>query len=232
MGDTKKHGIAVQEAMPGIVLALEKHLPEKARAFELFVRDGSSVTIAYAHLVEAIFGYDINEEYLLKFADNFPGKAIPFRRNSIDAMKDVGKLKKKHPLAGTFDLVVVDNPQGIYGKGYTEHFNLLEAVHYPLKPQSFILLCVNLCPYRPTGKEVTLDSYGMESDQFDEWIERRREFYGVHDADDLPAAWMIRFYRDFFATQGYPVEFSGLHIRKSSIAGHKNHIAYFLFRGR
>ena len=215
--------------MPGIVSGLQEGLPNGAYALELFARDGSLVTPVYAPFVTMIYGIDICEDYLNTFKANFPGKAVAALGDSIEFLRTI--RDPENPLhEQTFDLIVVDNPQGIYGHDYTEHFNVVPLLRLLLRPQSHILLCVNLCPYAPNNQKGSLDCYGMDEIGFRLWQDRRRNFYGVQDAHDLPIDWMIKFYSQYFSGLGHPVKQSGVHIRKSAIPGHKNHIGYILFQ--
>ena len=87
----------------------------KLTALEIFAREGDWFTKELAKKVKNIELWEINKAYIKNLSLNLP-KAKIKNVDSISYMKDC---------EDKFDIVSIDNPQGIYAKDYCEHFDVL-----------------------------------------------------------------------------------------------------------
>lgn len=213
--------------MPEIEEALKRGLPERATALELFVRDGKMSTARWAELFDTIVGVDINPTYVSAFVTNYQGKAVPIVGDSVEKLN--GNVSSAITAHQPFNLVSCDNPQGIYGKGYVEHFDIIRKLHELCAPAGYILLCTNLAPYRPSDAFSPKDDYGMSDDRFVEWMVHRDAFYGMN-ARQLTQEFMINFYLSVFENTGIKFEYVASSLRKSESKDTKDHIFYILFQ--
>ena len=154
------------------MLGAYKLLPAKLTALELFGMHGLWHTRDYVKRCEYLEFYEVNPYYAAFASRTLPNTNVVVA-DSIDAVKG-GKLKKEK-----YNFIVIDNPYtGVYGNGYTEHFDLFPAV---LNYIDNGILILNFIPVDP----------GFKSEQ----ALRREKFYGKAEPtiDEAVAVYMKHF---------------------------------------
>ena len=105
-----------------------------------------------------------------------------------------------------FNLINIDNPQGIYGNNYCEIFDVLEKINRIIIPTStsVVIFLVNQNPYNVRNVNMIFnDNYGMNDELFKTWYRRREKFYKINDASKLPDKFVYQFYFHFFDKLGF-----------------------------
>lgn len=154
---------------------------------EFFARDGSYHTNDYNNNVKKIIAWEINRKFKKDFKKNV--------KNSKFIVGDSFKLSKKNFFFNQFNLIVIDNPQYIYGsnKEYCEHFEAIENLKNLFKEKKcFLIFNINKKPY----------GYNKLKD----WKSRRQKFYGQNiDTSKISSKEMNLFYKQKFKKLGYNV---------------------------
>ena len=145
-------------------------------ALELFGGDGSWQTYIYADKVKTLEAWEFDDQRAKEFAKNFPEADIKIG-DSLEIKAD-----KK------FDLVVIDNPQNVYGHNYCEHFEALKNLK-ELMDKGVVIFNVNKEPF------------GDNPD----WYFRRMLYYGQQK---LSTSFVFNFYDLLFDRLGYKVKFA------------------------
>jgi hypothetical protein len=164
-------------------------------ALDFFARAGTWQTQVFAEKAAHVTAWELERKYESALHRNLPGDADIRIGDSFGfAQGFVGQVPG-------FDLVVFDNPMGIYGDGrYCEHFEAITHVRDLLRasPMGVVICNVNRDPFDRRNQH--------------EWMERRLAFYGPK-ASRLPTTsdgvlgrtWLATFYRGVFAGQGFRV---------------------------
>lgn len=198
---------------------------EKRSAIELFAREGTMGTADWASSFNRIVACDVNKSYLNEFEENWPASETVCI-DSVAALRS-GELCTRVQNE-KFDFVSSDNPQGLYGDNYCEHFDFIEFLPGLCKPGGFLFFLVNLNPFRPSPNAVANDVYcQMDDEWFENWMYRREVFYGKTNFSWEDA---ILFYMKFFRDLGFPSEFAYWRMRKSALVGHPDHLMYLLLK--
>jgi hypothetical protein len=135
-------------------LKANAYLPDRLVAVEPFGMHGLWHVRDYAGLCESNEVLEVERDYFDFLAKSYPRFTCRME-DSIRAFRDRTLLREK------YNFIVIDNPYGIYGDDYCEHFELIDpAIGYLDKGGVLIL-------------NLTLGS------EFDADVRRRREaFYG------------------------------------------------------
>ena len=152
---------------------------------EFFARDGSWHTNDYNKNVKKIYAWEINKKYQSKFKKNVP--------NSEYIIGDSFKLLKKKKYFDKFNLIVLDNPQYLYGykKRYCEHFEAIELIkNIFVKKKCYLILNINKKPFN--------------YEKLPDWERRRNNFYGF-STRKIGSKKIINFYIKKFQNLGYKV---------------------------
>ena len=108
-----------------------------------------------------------------------------------------------------FDLIVFDNPQGVFGE-YCEHFECLDLIpNLIFKDGGVVIFNINKNPF----------DYDIGSI----WAKKRNKFYDIHDASNLDANFLLNFYENKFKSLGYKTIFSFEQQRN------KEYLSYLVF---
>lgn len=177
---------------------------DKAEALELFARDGSWHTVVYAPHVKSIEAWEINPDFYESLRENLPHATIKI----VDTWKEIKKATKK------YDLIIIDNPQSIYGKKdeYCEHFGLLPDVLRISNDGCIIILNVNIEPYN------------LKTDS--QWWKRRKEYYGTDCPEQLSQNQIMLHYRRICRESSVKMRWALLQQRESGF------MYYFVMRIR
>jgi len=150
-------------------------------SLEFFARDGSWQTKSYSNHVKKLYLWEIDKTFEIELIKNFP--------NSHISIGDSFVLAKKDKYRNKFNLLVFDNPQGIYGK-YCEHFEALELSYSLLSNKGVIIFNINKSPY-----DLKLNMA---------WKLRRDNYYGF-DSINISSEQMIQFYSSKLKNYGFNV---------------------------
>jgi len=162
----------------------------KMHALDFFARAGTWQTQVFATKVDHLTAWEIDPQYESALHRNLPGDA------DIRIGDSFGFAQGFRGQLPAFDLVVFDNPQGIYGPNgrYCEHFEAITRVRDLLRtaPVGVVICNVNRDPF--------------DAQKHPRWMERRELFYNYpHDTYTHPIGWADFFYRGVFAGQGFRV---------------------------
>lgn len=172
-------------------------------ALEFFAREGDWQTIVYADKVKALYAWEIDQKF---------EKAL--RKNLSNAEVTIGDsfvLAQKAQFARRFNMIVFDNPQGLYGESsqYCEHFEALETVKNLLSEQGIVIFNINHKPFN--------------FDKQKEWQHRRENFYGLDDTSSIDPEFLLEFYNEFFKKRGFLTKLSFIENRNDE------YLAYLVF---
>lgn len=176
---------------------------------EMFSREGNWMTIHFSNIVDEMVCWEINGNYLTGLAANIP-KATICQVDSIAHAKATNRR---------FDLISIDNPQGIFGD-YCEHFEAIEGAATLIKDAGVLAFPVNIQPYL-NKQTPSRDHYGMTS--HDTWFKRRADFYG-RPAHKVELSFVEDFYRAKLATLGLAtIKFHSC-LMRSKVVGHPDYL--------
>ena len=106
-------------------------------ALEAFGREGDWHTVYYSGLVRSLEVWEV-----------VPAMEAGLRRNLPNAkIKITDAFKEVRHTPSTFDLIVIDNPQSVFGGGYCKHFDIYPHLFRVVRPQTIVVQNVNLRPY-------------------------------------------------------------------------------------
>jgi 16S rRNA G966 N2-methylase RsmD len=152
------------------------------KGLDFFAREGDWQTSYYAKKINKIHAWEVDKRFLENLKSNLP-------KNSDIVIGDSFKLAAE--CIEKFDLVVLDNPQGIFGENneYCEHFEALHLIIKLLKRESIVIFNVKTKPFNYSHKE--------------SWQKRRNKFYGLEDCSYLTSDFVKNFYKKYFFNLGY-----------------------------
>jgi hypothetical protein len=159
------------------------------KALDFFAREGDWQTSSYASLVDQIHAWEIESNYESALKKNLPKTA----KIKIGDSYELAKVCQEK-----FDLIVLDNPQGCFGNDYCEHFEAIEAVKFLMNDSCLLIFNVKTKPFDYEDKLI--------------WRKKRDNFYGT-DASELSEEFVHQFYKKYFQSLGWTVEFSFLTAR-------------------
>ena len=90
-------------------------------ALEFFARKGNWHTLSYSNKVKSITAWEIDSKFSNDLRKNLP--------NSIIRIGDSFELAKEAQYSNSFNFIVFDNPQRIFGN-YCEHFECLSLIPF------------------------------------------------------------------------------------------------------
>lgn len=158
-------------------------------ALDFFAREGDWQSHQIAERVAKVHAWEIDPRFESNLKKNLPVDATVVIGDSFDILKNSAEI---------FDLIVLDNPQGCFGKGYCEHFEALPAILERLPTTGVVIFNVKTKPFNYDDKL--------------EWQARRNSFYGV-DSRSLDEKFVFDFYEKYFNTRGFDVDFSFWEVR-------------------
>jgi hypothetical protein len=147
-------------------------------ALEFFAREGDWQAVAYADEARSLEAWEINPACAAALKGNLPRATVWIGDSYV--------LAAEARFARRFGLVVLDNPQSVFGpdRRHCEHFDALELIPPLLASTALLIFNVNLAPY--------------DYDRHPAWRARREAFYGIPRAERLELPFLDRFYVDFF----------------------------------
>ena len=162
------------------------------KALDFFAREGDWQTQYYANKVKQVHAWEIEKKFEKKLRQNLPRNAKITIGNSFELI-----LESKEK----FDLVVIDNPQGIFGDKdqYCEHFEALPLITRVLKKDAIIVLNAKTIPF----------NYSSQKD----WQKRRNKFYKQEHCSSLELSFVKLFYKKFLLSHGHLTKHSFFNLR-------------------
>jgi hypothetical protein len=164
---------------------------QSATALEVFGGTGSRHTLDYAHRVDRLEVWEMDPKHEAKLRSNLPHAVVLI----TDAYRRVKET------ADRFDLIVVDNPTGMYGGGRCEHFDLFPDI-FRLAADSAVVL-LDVIPNAPQSVRRT-DPHVFSA----EHLEARRRFYRTNRPDDLSWGDIVDTYRQLAEASGFALAWS------------------------
>ena len=112
---------------------LHQNLAKHSKFLECFARTGEWLTKDFLKISNNITCMEIEPKYIQKLKENFQnGKIL-----NVDSVHYIDNISDR------FDVISMDNPQGVYGAGYCEHFEILDKVHKVMKSKCFLIFNIN-----------------------------------------------------------------------------------------
>lgn len=160
----------------------------KMKTLEIFARDGSWQTTAYAEKVKSVEAWEIDQIFKKDLRKNLPKAKIRI----IDSIKEI---RNKNNFS-KYDFIVVDNGQGCYGNKnqYCEHFDVVPQIAKLINNEGVIIFNINREPFN--------------FDNFPKWQKRRNIYYNRKNIRKLSLKWLLNFYKKLFLNFGYKTSFS------------------------
>lgn len=205
---------ATTEAFARKVAEAVERLPAR-RGLECFAREGTFITHRFYQLLEAMECWEISEAYIATLKANLPGATV----------RQVDSIAYARTSPDRFDFISIDNPMGLYGPGYAEHFEILDDAARLGRDRLVLATVVNTHPYVRRGEAASFDDYGMTSHE--RWFERRDAFYGT-DARHLELDFVRAFYEQRLATLGYACDAFTMFLYPSDVAGNPDYFLRFV----
>lgn len=185
-------GERLKSPMKSILLLLDYHhlLPHELVAVDLFGMYGLWNTYdIYGHC-KYLEMWDINPLYC-KYAKKFIPSATVMTGDSIKAVQD-NKLLKPF-----YNLIILDNPSGIYANDYCEHFDLFPRIYSYIDQEGIIIMNLVLDVHDLSSR------YSFSTHVKDAWIMKRKEFYQCDNVDRSEPNQLIKAYIDNAERNGF-----------------------------
>ena len=177
----------------------KKGLKNFETGLEVFGYNGEYHTMNYMKDVKQLHVWEWAADCEKPLKKNLPNAIIKI----TDSYKEIKETLVK------FDLVVIDNHQGIFGNNYCEHFEMLPEVFRVLKNEAVIIF--NIIPEMNTLEKINRgDSTSHRR--------RRNEWYQSVNTDKLNERFMKNFYCKLSHKQGFNTQFSFFEKRNEAIS--------------
>ena len=182
---------------------------EKLNAIEIFGGTGQN-DVAVAISVKTFEIWEIDGKLKPELEKKFPNAKIKIC-NSIERLKQYQNTSK-------FDLIMIDNPISVFGAGknsseYCEHFDMIKNVGKLIDKEAIVIFLINKKPF----------FFNKLKKKNELWRNRRQEFYGNINTDDMSIPFLTSFYTELFRNMGLTTIFT------NSISRHDPHLDYFIF---
>ncbi len=176
--------VAIKKICSKLVSHYNIKLEDKI-ALDFFAREADWQTQYYAERVKQVYAWEIEPKHEKGLKENLPNSAKI-------TIGDSHILAKDFSPRGFFDIIVLDNPQGCYGKDnvYCEHFDALTPSADLLKDSGGLLIF-----------NVKTKPFNYENNH--RWQKRRNDFYNLEDCSNLSEDFVFKFYKDYFQKLGY-----------------------------
>lgn len=171
-----------------VVASINAHYPLKGcTALEAFAYTGAWQTKAYKHLPAYLEAWEINEDCKPELLKNLPGAIIKITNSFEEALR----CKRK------FDFINVDTHQGIFGN-YCENFEFFPLLFQIAKDE--VIVNLNVIPYASSEWRKRYATLFNE-----EHLERRKNFYGTNDPENVTLEEMLKAYGNIAAKHNYNI---------------------------
>lgn len=163
---------------------------------DMFARDGALTVSSYVEKVPDLYLWELCPEHAEALSTYNP-QQVRIGCSYRSMLQDFG----------TYDLIVVDTPQGIHsdyaGNPHVEHFDVVKGIRKFVGHRAVIVLYVNKRPY--DRDEVGSHGYD-EYDEYDfgKWMVARQTFYGGNPRE-ITEAQALRAYTECLNAQGLTV---------------------------
>jgi len=190
------------EAMKALLCRLEEVGEPLAEydALEYFARAGDWQTTTYASRVRTVTAWEIMPDHEAELRRNLPNAHI--------RIGDSYELAHEERYLNSVQFIVMDNPQGIFGK-YCEHFEALPLVRQLVSRKGGVVI-------------FNINRHPFDYEKNPLWKKRRSEYYG-RDASDLEVDFLLEFYSQRFSESGLNTRFSFEQPRN------KEYLSYMVF---
>lgn len=157
-------------------------------ALEMFGGDGGRHTIDYQPLVHSIEVWEVDGSYEASLRKNLPGGRI----------KITDSFREFQTTAGTYDLIVIDSPGGLYGPDlqYCEHVEAFTPSLFRIARESAVFI-LSIFPDLRSAEE---------SPALRERLSRRGSFYGTTHPELLEVSEMVSAYQRIANAAGFRIQ--------------------------
>ncbi len=165
------------------------------RALDMFARDGMLTVKRYYKDVKSVDCWELNPEHKEALKQYNPREIV------IGDSYETVKMCTR-----SYGMIVVDTPQGIYGGGHVEHFDMIPLLPRIMNDRCIVVLYVNKRPY----DKLASGHYGRdEYPEYDykAWMRAREDFYSyqgyrrfVGPTDEVSA---LNTYQNKFSEGGF-----------------------------
>ena len=185
---------------------------ENLDAIEIFGGTGHN-DISVAKNVKTFEIWEIDEKLKPELEKRFPGAKIKIC-NSVEMLRQNENTSK-------FDLIMIDNPIGVFGVEknsfeYCEHFDIIENIGKLIDDEAIVIFLINKKPF----------FFNKLKEKNELWRQKRQEFYGNVNTNDMNIPFLTSFYTELFRSMGLVTIFA------NSITRHNPHLDYFVFKLR
>lgn len=173
------------------------------KVLEMFGRQGDMTVKHYINEVKSVTAFELNPTHATILQKVLGDKGHVLQEDSIKWLRTFTFMQ---PVT-FYDLIVIDNPQGIYCSAkYCEHFDFASVLPSVMAPTCFVSWVVNNHPFDCRTAKFTeegKDDYGMTNEEVDLWFKRRQQFYGSSGVDvPISKFFLAKFYERFFDYNG------------------------------
>ena len=174
------------------VMAQLKQLNYKKfnNGLEVFAYRGWYHTIHYKNKVKNLEVWEIAEDCKIHLQKNLPNAKIIIG----DSYKLIKETHKK------YDLIVIDNHQGLFGNGYCEHFEIIDDCFNTLNTNAVLIF--NIIP--TLDKDLKI----KHPEQYLLHKTRRNKFYTVLDSENIS----LDYFKIFYLNKAQQHQFKVKHI--------------------
>ena len=180
---------------------------EKLNCIEVFGGTGLNDSIFEKH-AKSFEVWEIDRNLEVELKKNLPNANVKIC-DTIKTLKDRKEFQK-------FDLILIDNPIGVFGESleYCEHFDLINNIHKFIEDSAIIIFLVNKKPF--------FFKKFIQKNRL--WKKRRKEFYGDLDVENISIKFLLSFYTELFNNMGFDIDFS------KNISRHSPHLDYLVYK--
>lgn len=155
---------------------------------EVFGYKGEYHTLDYVGHVKELDIWEIAEDCEQPLKKNLPLANVKIT-NSYEEIKTTNK---------TFDTIIIDNHQGIFGDDKCEHFEIIDDCFKKLNNKA--VLIANIIP------NILISKYNTTKETRQRHIEKRILFYKHQTGTDIDLQFFERFYRRTSINHGFNVD--------------------------
>lgn len=197
MKNNLKRGSAMREVL--LKLKQNNINLKNMSAIEIFGGKGNWHLQEYSNKVKSLEIWEIRSDFKDALKNAFPMAKVKI----LDSVKHIRSQKIKN----FYDLIVIDNPQGVFGQNnvYCEHFDVLEHINKIISRECVVILNVNINPFNYDTKN--------------KWKTRREKFYGINFTEKIDMEFLYNFYLNYMEEKGLKIE------KIFSVSRFKDHIS-------
>lgn len=175
-------------------LQVQKFLPKKIEALDLFARNGLWLSKDYEEKVDYLELCEIDEFY-----HNWSKKAI--KANSYNLGDSIKMLEENQMKKDKYNFILSDNFSGKFGP-YTEHFEVFDYIFDYIDSG---IIAFNVVP----NTKSRIKYYPENKQDYDDWLAKRSRFYNLNknEVEVLSIQTLKDIYKTIITNKGYHVKY-------------------------